>query len=101
MKRETQRFRKRIVTGLLGMCLTLSACAKTPPSSESTPIPAETPEVYSPLPFEEIPIVTYYNEERSFSYGDHFVYTEAFVPLNGMETHPAVILCHGIGNDHS
>ena len=86
---------------MLGMCLTLSACAKTPPSSESTPIPAETPEVYSPLPFEEIPIVTYFNEERSFSYGDHYVYTEAFVPLNGMETHPAVILCHGIGNDHS
>ena len=87
---------------LLGFTLlsSLPACgtAEKEETPAPTPIPSEPAE--TPIPFDAIPVVPYHMEVRSFTYQDHSVYAEAFIPDNGMDSHPAVILCHGMGNNH-
>ena len=81
--------------------LCISACGT--PKPEETPVPTVIPAepAPTPTPFDAIPVVPYQMEVRSFTYGDRSIYAEAFIPYNGMETHPAVILCHGMGNNHA
>lgn len=91
----------------------LSACQK-PLKEESVSLPSVSPSLSpssAPLSSaepavssdseEEAPIVPYHMEERSFDYDGKHIYCEVFLPDNGMDSHPAVILSHGMGNNHA
>ncbi len=67
----------------------------SPAVSENTAEPA----VYSPV--QEDTLVPYKVEEYPFSNDEKYIFGHAFIPQNGSETYPTVILCHGIGSDHS
>ena len=43
-------------------------------------------------------IVPYTTEERSINLPEKHIYGKAYIPNNGIDRHPTVILCHGIGN---
>lgn len=92
------------ITLSVSLLSVLFACKKdskpAEPSAEpevitSTVLPTPTPTVE---PLVEFPIVPYTIEERPIQLENKYIYGKAYIPDDGMETHPTVILCHGIGN---
>ena len=95
-----KRSKPRILSVLLcASALLFSACTKKPEASPSsisaialeTPAPAER--------YETIPTVPYQKEKSPVLYDGKYIYGEVYIPYNGRENHPAVILCHGM-NSH-
>jgi len=95
---------KTVMKPLRSLCIALSVslmagCGEKPDVTGIAAVEAveKTPEAFH---YDAIPVVPYQMEESSFSYGEKTVYGEVFIPYNGKEVHPAVILCHGIGGHH-
>ena len=79
-----------ILSSLVSSCTEPESPAETPSSlPEMTPEAADTPEPAS-----------YEASESPITLEDKFIYGKTYIPRDGRETHPVVILCHGIGVNH-
>ena len=62
--------------------------------SVSTPEPSPSPEATPAVSEEPIP---YETTESSITTKTKYIYGKTYIPQDGKETHPVVIVCHGIG----
>ena len=64
------------------------------------PEPDSSPSQKPENPPAEHDLVSYKAIESSVTLEDKYIYGKTFLPQDGRETHPVVILCHGIGVNH-
>ena len=76
--------------------------AQTPAAETAAPVqPSSAPEPSSVSEVSENTTVPYTVEEHPITLDNKYIYGKTYLPDDGKDTHPLVILCHGIGTNHS
>ena len=84
---------------VLACVLLIPSCIPLRPEPEAAVTPSVLPEPPEDPPADHEPF-PYEMTESSVTLENKYIYGKTYIPKDGQETHPTVIVCHGIGVNH-